>query len=109
MTAMYLKGHATWGQAMTAGSGDWIKGGLLVAAALLYWRVAKARPWLAVLSMAGMVYGVYGFLSMRGMVQSWNVFSGDLVVVGAMSFVLLIVIGVLAVLDFAVNRRTTRR
>jgi hypothetical protein len=70
--------------------------------------VARVRPLLTIISLIGLVYGVYGFLSVRGLVQSWNIFSGDLIAVAAMSTVGLIVIGLLTALDFGLSRRTIK-
>jgi|GEM_PF-4449365 len=110
MTSQYLRLHSTWLQALVAGGPGWIDGSLLVIAAALYWRVAQARPFLRILAIIGAIDGAHDFLLSRHTVFSyWGVFEGDIIaisVVGALGF---LVIGMLAVADYFVDKSRRRR
>ena len=104
MAAQYRTAHATWGQALNAGSGDWAIGLLLVAIAAIYATSRAIRPWLRILAIVAGIYGFYSFLQVRSFVQSWNIFHGDLIAISALSSVGLLVIGVLAAIDHYANK-----
>jgi hypothetical protein len=97
-------------QMMLAGWPDMLYGILLLAAAAVYWRMARARPGLRILAIVGAVFGTYDFLSVQSAVSSyWGVFQGDIVAISAVSSLLLLVIGVLAATDHYVGKSQRRR
>jgi hypothetical protein len=105
MTSMYRALHASWHQSIVAGEPDWIKGLLLLVAAILYWTVARSRLALCVLAIAGAINGAIAAWSAHAFVHSyWGIFQGDLIALAAVSDIGFVLIGILAVTDTFVAR-----
>ncbi len=103
-TSMYLRHGATVFQSLAIGASAWIHALLLIAGAVAYWRLASARPFLQIIAAMLGVYGLVLWLPFHRNVTSWNGFHGDIVAISAWEMIGFMVIGVLAVVDFALGR-----
>lgn len=105
MGALYRSALLPLNRSISAGGSDWLIGGLFVAAAIAYWRIKRSRSWLQAMSIFAGVYGLWSLDSLLRLGGSWNIFSGDIVAVSKLSSVGLLLMGLVAAIDFWRERR----